>query len=403
MSLKFTRSYRPRALVALLTVLAMASCLPAFAAPSTPTTGTPTPGPASAESTASPIPDPDDAADRAFRAELARKQAELDELEAQLDELDRELAIASEAYNRAVADLESTRTRLDVTKTDLSNAEFAFAIQKDTLADRARDIYRDGEFDTLSVLLGSKSVSDFIARVRFLRAIGESDAQIAATLEAQRDQIAAVARDLENAELKARSLEFEAEARKIEVMIRIQEREALLASVQTELLELLDQRVGERQAQEAALLRAALTGANRAGIVVEPGSPVETALGYHGIPYLWGGESVAGFDCSGLVLYVFRQHGVNLPHYSGAQFQLGEKVAPADLQPGDAVFFGSPVYHVGIYVGAGYFIHAPRTGDFVKLSRLADRRDYSGARRYAWSYRESRILNAVTDPATVIN
>lgn len=394
--------------VALVTVFALTVPVVALAAPGDTVSSGPasppsaqSPAPAST-TTDTPIAVPDDAEERAFRAELARRQARLDELEAQLDELDRELAIASEAYNRAKVELETTRTRLDLTRTDLANAEFAFAVQMDTLADRAGDIYREGDTNVLGVLLGSKSVSDFVARVRYLRAIGQSDAEIAATLEAQRDQIATVAAELEEAELKARSLEFEAEARKIEVLIRVQEREALLAAAQSDLLGLLDERAEERQAREAELLREVLRGADRAGITVEPGSPVETALGYYGVPYLWGGESVRGFDCSGLVLYVFKQHGVNLPHYSGSQFLLGTKVAPADLQPGDAVFFGSPVYHVGIYVGAGYFIHAPRTGDFVKLSRLAERKDYAGARRYAWSYRTGRIENAVVDPATII-
>lgn len=399
-----TRAHRTAArALALVTVFALTISAPAIAAPSAEPTGTPAPGSSPAESPATgPITAPDTAAERAFRAELAARQARLDELEAQLDELDRELAIAAEAYNRALVELEATRTRLDITKTDLANAEVAYAIQQGTLSDRARDIYRTGEFDVLAVLFESTSVSDFVARIRFLHAIGQSNAEIAATLAAQRDQIAAVAAELEDAELKARSLEFEAKARKIEVLLRIQEREALLASAQTDLLELLNDRAAERQAHEAELLRSVLAGANRAGIVVEPGSPVETALGYHGVPYLWGGESVAGFDCSGLVLYVFKQHGVPLPHYSGSQFQLGEKVVSADLKPGDAVFFGSPVYHVGIYVGAGYFIHAPRTGDFVKLSPLAERRDYAGARRYPWKYREGRITNAVTDPTAIV-
>ena len=115
-----------------------------------------------------------------------------------------------------------------------------------------------------------------------------------------------------------------------------------------------------------------LSGASKAGIVVEPGSPVETALAYHGVPYLWAGATPSGFDCSGLILYVYKQHGVTLPHYSGSQFLLGEKVAYADLQPGDVVFFGSPIHHVGMYIGGGYFLHAPRTGDFVKITKLAD-------------------------------
>jgi len=161
----------------------------------------------------------------------------------------------------------------------------------------------------------------------------------------------------------------------------------MLTSAQSELLELLDAEAGRRQIEEAELLRAILSGASDVGIEVMAGSPVETALAYHGIPYLWGGETPAGFDCSGLIMYVYRQHGVDLPHYSGSQFLLGAKILPANLMPGDVVFFGSPIHHVGMYIGAGYYLHAPRTGDFVKISRLLDRDDYAGARRYDWTPR----------------
>lgn len=371
---------------------------PAFAVPSETATTTPVP----AAPVAEPVLAPTDAETEAFRAELAAKQAALDELEAQLDALDRELAIAAEAYNKAVMELEATKKHLSATKSGLANAEIAYEIQQDTLSERARDIYRDGELNVIEILLGSKSVEDFLARVKFLHAIGKSDADIASALAAQRDQIALQAAELEDQELRAKSLEFELQARQIEVMLRIQEREALLAAAQAELLALLDSQAAERQLAEAELLRQVLAGANRAGIVVEPGSPVETALAYHGVPYLWGGATPSGFDCSGLVMYVMNQHGVRLPHYSGAQFQLGEKVAPADLKAGDVVFFGSPVYHVGLYVGAGYFLHAPRTGDYVKLSRLAERKDYAGARRYDWKYRTSPITGAVVDPASTV-
>ncbi|MDY0341425.1 MAG: NlpC/P60 family protein [Coriobacteriia bacterium] len=380
-----------------LVVVSTLCASPALAAP--PATATATLPPAiSVPTTENPIPQPTDAETAAFRAELAAKQTELDELEAQLDELDRELSIAAEEYNKAVMELESATARLETTQKDLANAELAYELQQDTLSDRARDIYRSGELSSLDILLGSKSISDFLARVRYLQMMGESDASIAATLAVQHDLIAEAEDAAKEDELMARSLEFQMQARKIEVMLRIQEREALLADTQTELIDLLDGRATERQEADAELLRDVLSGANRAGIVVEPGSPVETALAYHGVPYLWGGESPRGFDCSGLVLYVMKQHGVQLPHYSGAQFQRGERVAPADLQPGDAVFFGSPIHHVGMYVGSGYFIHAPRTGDFVKLSRLADRGDYAGARRYDWHDRTQPIMGAITDP-----
>jgi cell wall-associated NlpC family hydrolase len=100
-----------------------------------------------------------------------------------------------------------------------------------------------------------------------------------------------------------------------------------------------------------------------------------------GIPYVWGGSRPsAGMDCSGFVRYVFKQHGVSLPHYSGYQAQMGIPVALADIQPGDIVAFGFPVHHVGIYIGDGLFIHTP--GDYVKIQKLSSRHNLSAIRRF---------------------
>ncbi len=343
-----------------------------------------TPDATPSEETSSAIDVPVDDKTKAFRTELARRQAALDELRAKLDELDRELALASEAYNAAVDRLNSTRREVDDTEVDLENATQAYDFQMELLSNRANSIYRSGTFAAIEVLLDSKSLTDFVARVQYLNTIGLADAEVAKALKGQKDLVEQTAADLENAAQQAQALEFELKARQIEVMLRIQERQDMLASAQSDLLELLDQEASRRQTQEADLLRQILSGASNVGAVVSPGSPVETALAYHGIPYLWGGQSPSGFDCSGLVMYVYRQHGVELPHYSGSQFLLGEKIAPAELAPGDVVFFGSPIHHVGIYIGGDYFIHAPRTGDFVKISQLSARSDYAGARRYNW-------------------
>ena len=103
---------------------------------------------------------------------------------------------------------------------------------------------------------------------------------------------------------------------------------------------------------------------------------VAIARQYLGIPYAWGGASPAyGFDCSGLAMFVYRQLGITLTHFTGAQWNEGALVAPSDLQPGDLVFFDpGPLgpMHEGIYIGGGQFIQAPHTGDIVKISSLAD-------------------------------
>jgi len=116
---------------------------------------------------------------------------------------------------------------------------------------------------------------------------------------------------------------------------------------------------------------------------------VRDALAFLGTPYVWGGASPAGgFDCSGLVQYVFARRGVDVPHFAASQAALGAPVERDALAPGDVVYFANAtgyVHHIGIYVRDGWFVHAPHTGDVVKLSRLSDpyyTAEYAGARRY---------------------
>jgi cell wall-associated NlpC family hydrolase len=104
---------------------------------------------------------------------------------------------------------------------------------------------------------------------------------------------------------------------------------------------------------------------------------------YLGVPYVWGGASPSGFDCSGFSMYVYAQLGVSLPHHAASQYGMGTPVSKDQLQAGDLVFFNG-LGHMGIYIGGGQFIHAPHTGDVVKISSLSDSwyaRTWVGARR----------------------
>jgi cell wall-associated NlpC family hydrolase len=111
------------------------------------------------------------------------------------------------------------------------------------------------------------------------------------------------------------------------------------------------------------------------------GAAISAARAQLGKPYQYGGSGPGSFDCSGLTSWAWRAAGVSLPHSAAAQHGVGSPVSRGDLQPGDLVFFGSPAYHVGIYIGDGMMIHAPTTGDVVKVSPLSYMSDYSGATR----------------------
>lgn len=114
-----------------------------------------------------------------------------------------------------------------------------------------------------------------------------------------------------------------------------------------------------------------------------------TAERFVGIPYRWGGDNVVdGMDCSGFVRAVYNLCGLSIPRTSREQFKAGESVAKEDLQDGDLVFFGSSedsINHVGIYVGSGRFVHAPRRGEEIRVTSVDEsyfEKRFVGARRY---------------------
>jgi cell wall-associated NlpC family hydrolase len=130
----------------------------------------------------------------------------------------------------------------------------------------------------------------------------------------------------------------------------------------------------EKPASATSLAR---TPAPAASVRARPDPPsrvtvaLTSALAVRGVPYVWGGASPRGFDCSGLVQWAYRRAGVLLPRTSQQQSRVGTPVTAAQLRPGDLVFFYTPVHHVGIYLGNGMVLNAPDTGDVVRVTPLS--------------------------------
>jgi cell wall-associated NlpC family hydrolase len=162
------------------------------------------------------------------------------------------------------------------------------------------------------------------------------------------------------------------EAARQKVLAQVEKQKKALKGKEKQIAQLKKEEA-KRQARLAAQARArAKFLASRPGIVIS------TATKYLGVPYVWGGSSPRGFDCSGLVQYCYRKVGISLPHSSRMQYNYGTHVSRSQLKPGDLVFFYNPIHHVGIYIGNGKMINA--TGNHVQIGPVW-KSSYFGATR----------------------
>ena len=235
----------------------------------------------------------------------------------------------------------------------------------------------------------TRALAVAIALVTALLTVSLSQASAASSISSKRaearqveqqimNQEAALAK--ETAQLAADQAAQLAAKHKVEAGLHaLQQRKSQISAQIQHLIDL--------QQQRADAAAAAAAGGGSQNIPVPPtstlgGQAVAIAEQYLGVPYVWGGSTPAGFDCSGFTMYVYGQLGVSLPHNAAAQYGMGTPVPRDALEPGDLVFFDG-LGHVGIYVGGGAFIHAPHTGDVVKISSLSGwySTEYVGARR----------------------
>ncbi|MGH3437432.1 MAG: NlpC/P60 family protein [Sciscionella sp.] len=313
------------------------------------------------------------AAPRAMAAPTSSADAvqQFQQLSSQSDKL-------NEQYLAAKSDLQARRAQLVQETAKLAQAhrveqraqaqQQRFRGRVDQLSDAS---YQGARFNQFSALLTGASPSDFLDRAAALQVISSENYDVlrqfnAATTQAQhaQQQASAAQQHAQDATTAANKLLTQIQQRKQALQAKIiQVRAAMNALSSAE--------------------RNALASPGDQGVFLAPsgayGIGMQAALSQRGKPYQWGGAGPDTYDCSGLIMWAFRHAGISLPHSAAAQQQMSQPVSRSDLQPGDLVFFGSPAYHDGIYVGNGEMVDAPTSGEVVKVQPIFD--GFSGGGR----------------------
>ncbi|MBU3160985.1 C40 family peptidase [Clostridium frigoris] len=240
---------------------------------------------------------------------------------------------------------------------------------------RMRAMYMNGSSSFIDVILDSKGIDDLITRVEHIKMIVKFDNNIINDLKTNEAEIKLkkVALDAEN--IKLLSLRVDNKKKLATLTKQKKDQSVLVAQLNAEENQYNAQIVTDKAgiAKQVALEKVT----NKAIFSSNP--VLAYASDFLGTPYLWGGTSPAGFDCSGFTQYVFEHFGVSLPRVSQDQQNVGTLVSRANLKPGDLVFFGTPSHHVGIYVGNGNMINAPHTGAVIRVQTLNS--DFTYGRR----------------------
>jgi peptidoglycan DL-endopeptidase CwlO len=336
-----------------------------------------------------------------IRAQQAHERAVL----AEVDRIGQNLQqVEDQAWN-ARQRLAQVKHSLRLNEQRLQVAKGNFHAAQKRLMSRLYSIYVNGAPSTIDVIAGSHSLSQLINRAESAEVLSNQDAELGKQALSYEHAVQNRERQLQQLKRKREAAVTEIDARRREVQSELGQQKRLLASIHTTISQLQAQeaarerrlraeaeaRLRAEEAARRAAARAAATTPSSTTIIPPPPVNIPTgnggaghpqaasiALHYLGVPYVWGGASPSGFDCSGLVMYVYAQLGISLPHYTVAQWNATEPISsPA---PGDLVFFNG-LGHVGIYIGNGQFVDAPHTGAVVRIDSLSSFGGYDGARR----------------------
>jgi peptidoglycan DL-endopeptidase CwlO len=308
----------------------------------------------------------------AARADTAldAKRAQYARIRADIRRLDNHAELLTERYDHVVWQLGVLRKRMRIATHRLMVERAKLRRDQGLLSELIIEQYKRGDPATIDLVLSASSLSQVTGGMDMKARLDEAVSETIHAINAARLAIAAERRTIAAAQVKARADKREITRRREQITRELRRRHRLVGKIGRQITVMT---AADRIGQAGLALEAQtwLTADLRAD-VSDPGQEVRDhvaldALQQIGVPYVWGGATPKGFDCSGLVMWLYANYGVELPHFAASQFHLGPQITKAELRPGDLVFFHD-LGHVGMYIGNGWVVHAPHTGDFVRMA-----------------------------------
>lgn len=323
------------------------------------------------------------------KAAYNQAKDKVEDIEGSIEKLDAVIEAAFAEIDKTKVKIGETEQQIDNTKKDIQVAEDNIKEEEELFNKRMRTMYMNGVDGYLEVLLSSEGIEDLISRVDNIKKIVEYDNKIIGELTDKKVKIEDQKAKLENEKAKLIVLIADNE-NKIDKLKETKKEQNVLIAEAKKQEQLYSSKFSDAQTIVNATMRQIQQIRDKAPAYTPSRGPsslssdavVAYASNFLGTPYVWGANGPNSFDCSGFTKYVYAHFGVSLTRTTYTQINEGSSISRDNLEPGDLVFFGtgSDPHHVGIYVGNNSYIHAPRTGDVVKVSALT-RSDYIGARR----------------------
>lgn len=327
------------------------------------------------------------------KSKTSKVQTQQNSIENKVEMIDNQIETIMSTISKNEINIATTQNNIKQNQIDIAKAAVNIKAEQLIYNKRMRVLYMNGSSSYLEVILGSTDIDDFVLRLEDIQAIMKFDQNVINDLKLKEREITLKKVALDEQNTKLLSLRANNNKKLTTLTKQKSDQAVLIAQINTQINQYSAQSATSKTAVVAQSSTSKTTvvaqfamanvstnvTTSRGGSIFSSNSVIAYATTFLGIPYVWGGTSPSGFDCSGFTQYIYAHFGLNLPRVSGDQQNIGQFVPRASLQPGDLVFFGSPVHHVGIYVGNGNMINAPHTGAVIRIQPLNS--DFTNGRR----------------------